>query len=60
MQIIKTKEDQQRKELSVKQLQVIQQKQIDERRTVNDQAFNAWKKRKDMKLKEAKLIIMYI
>lgn len=34
-------------------------KQINERRITNDHAFNAWKKQKDMKLKEVKLITMY-
>lgn len=66
--MIKEKEQQKRK-LSVKQLQVIQQmnsetlqKQIDERpstKIINDQAFNVWKKQKDVKLKEAKLITTY-
>lgn len=32
------------------------QKQIEERRIINDQAFNIWKKQKEMKLKEVKLI----
>ncbi|XP_072756982.1 uncharacterized protein [Anoplolepis gracilipes] len=62
-QIIKEKEAQQRREL--KQLQMIQQmnmeilqQQNNERRIINNQAFNVWKRRKDIKLKETKLITM--
>lgn len=36
----------------------ILQKQNDERRIINDQAFNVWKRQKDIKLKEAKLMTM--
>ncbi|KAL6437651.1 hypothetical protein ACFW04_004213 [Cataglyphis niger] len=60
-QIIKEKEAQERREL--KQLQMIQQmnieilqKQNDKRRIINDQAFNIWKRQKDIKLKETKLM----
>lgn len=62
-QIIKEKEAQERREL--KQLQMIQQmnieilqKQNDKRRIINDQAFNIWKRQKDIKLKETKLMTM--
>lgn len=58
--MIREKEAQQRRELFTKQLQTIQQmnilqKQIDEKRIINAQAFNIWKKQKDMKLRKAKL-----
>lgn len=58
---IKEKEVQRKKRLPVKQLQVIQQmnietpqKQVSERRIINDQTFNIWKKQ-NMKLKKGKL-----
>lgn len=36
----------------------ILQQQNNERRIINNQAFNVWKRRKDIKLKETKLITM--
>ncbi|EFN76711.1 hypothetical protein EAI_05080 [Harpegnathos saltator] len=60
--ILRDKETQQRTETLVKRLQTIHQmdmlqREIEERRVMNAQAFDAWKRQKDMKSRRAKLII---
>lgn len=59
---MKEREAQQRKKICIKRLKMIYQmnilqREVEERRVINAQAFDAWKRQKDVKSREAKLIM---